>query len=373
MKIAFVSAAKSSHTVKWVNALVQKGHEVRLYSLPNHKNNLNNIDSKVQIVYLKRAGFSGYFLNAHQIKKDIAAFQPDVVNAHYASGYGNLMRFAHIKFPYLLSVWGSDVYIFPFKSPLHKSMICGNVKSADAIASTSTMMAQQLHKVCDYGQKMFITPFGVNVEHFAPEEFAEQPDSGKFVIGIVKLLEEVYGIEYLIKGFTLFASRLKQEQNPVFDRIELDIYGKGEDEQKLRLLAQHSPFHDKIKFMGFLPNEQVADVTKRFSVSCLPSLSESFGVSAVEAMACGVPVIASDADGFLETVDDGVTGFIVSKQNEQAIADKLYEFAISPELCKKFGAAGRQRVLNLFDFEKNVCNMEQAYAETIQIYQQKHK
>lgn len=366
MKIAFVSAAKSSHTIKWVNALAQKGHEVRLYSLPNHTNQFQNIDPKVQIVYLKRSGFLGYFLNAHQIKKEILAFQPDVINAHYASGYGNLMRMAHIKFPYLLSIWGSDVYIFPFKSKLHKWLIVGNAQAATAIASTSTMMAQQLKKVYDCKKQIFITPFGVNINQFSLP--AEPKSNEKFVVGIVKLIEKVYGIEYLITGFSIFAARLEAEKHPAFQTIELDIYGKGSDEERLRQLAAESAYGSKIKFMGFLPNEQVANVTKEFSVSCLPSLSESFGVSAVEAMACGVPVIASDVDGFAETVDDGVTGFLVPQQNAQAIADRLYDFITNPDLCSKFGAAGRQRVLDLYDFEKNVQTMEQAYNQTIQIY-----
>jgi len=368
MRIAFVSAAKSSHTVKWVNALQQKGHEVRLYSLPNHKNQLNNIDQNVQVVYLKHSGFFGYFLNTYQLKKEMINFQPDIMNAHYASGYGNLMRLARIKLPYILSIWGSDVYIFPFKSILHKRMIVGNVEAATTVASTSYMMADQLKKIYDCKKQIFITPFGVNVEQFSLP--TERNSNQKFVVGIVKMLEKVYGIEYLITGFSILVARLEAEKHPAFDYIELDIYGKGSDEEQLRQLASASAYCNKIKFMGFLPNEQVADVTKEFSVSCLPSLSESFGVSAVEAMACGVPVIASNVDGFKETVDNGVTGFLVPIKDPQTIADKLYDLITNPDLCHKFGVAGRQRVLDLYDFEKNVQTMEQAYKQSIQIYRE---
>jgi glycosyltransferase involved in cell wall biosynthesis len=278
------------------------------------------------------------------------------------------MRLSDLHFPHVLSIWGSDVYIFPFKSILHKHMLIGNVQAATAVASTSSKMAEQLKKIYECKKRIFITPFGVNTEQFSPS--VNPNSSEKFIVGIVKLIETVYGIEYLISGFSIFAKRLEEEQNPLFDTIELDNYGKGSDEERLRQVAAKSAYQNKIKFMGFLPNEQVADVIKNFSISCLPSLSESFGVSAVEAMACGVPVIASNVDGFAETVEDGVTGFLVPKQDSQAIADKLYDLVTNSDLCRKFGEAGRQRVLDLYDFEKNVQTMEQVYHQTIQIYKE---
>ena len=100
-------------------------------------------------------------------------------------------------------------------------------------------------------------------------------------------------------------------------------------------------------------------------VCCLPSILESFGVAAVEAMACSVPVIASDVDGFLETMEDGVTGFIIPKANSDAIAEKLFLLYKNEELRRQMGEAGRQRVHRLYDFSENVKEMEGAYALAI--------
>ena len=83
-------------------------------SLPDHRAEINKIDDKVKIFYLPVSGAKGYYLNAFSMKKIYNKFRPDIVNAHYASGYGTLVRVAHIP-NVLLSVWGCHVYrITPF-------------------------------------------------------------------------------------------------------------------------------------------------------------------------------------------------------------------------------------------------------------------
>lgn len=84
---------------------------------------------------------------------------------------------------------------------------------------------------------------------------------------------------------------------------------------------------EKIEFCGFIPNKDVPAALHSLDIACIPSIldSESFGVSAVEAMSCSVPVVVSDVDGLKEVVDDGVTGFVVERKNPQAMADKIIE------------------------------------------------
>ena len=87
----------------------------------------------------------------------------------------------------------------------------------------------------------------------------------------------------------------------------------------------------------------------------------SVGVVAVEAMACGCPVVTSDADGFREVVEDGITGFIVPKGNPEAAAGAIQRFIDNPQLCHTMGAAGRERVLQLYKWDSNVQTMVDYY------------
>ena len=243
MKIAFISAARSIHTVKWVNFLARRGHEVRLYSLPDHENKLGNIDPAVNIVYLEKSGFAGYFTNAPQLRRQIRDFAPDIVNAHYASGYGTLAALSRVH-PLLLSVWGSDVYDFPLKSPVHKQLVKRNLEKADAVASTSRVMADRVRRVLRYNKPIFITPFGVDTSLFCPgEEPGGQRAGVRF--GTVKALEDKYGMDYLIRAFAMVKKRLPDSAD-----VTLEIYGKGSRREALQGLINSLGLSDCAKLCG---------------------------------------------------------------------------------------------------------------------------
>lgn len=117
----------------------------------------------------------------------------------------------------------------------------------------------------------------------------------------------------------------------------------------------------KVEFVGKIPNSDLPVWYNSFSVSVSLSDSESFGVVAVEAMACECPVVVSDADGFTEVVEDGVTGFIVPKRNPEAAAKAIQKFVDDPSLRETMGASGRERVKALYDWEDNVDGMINIY------------
>ncbi|MBC8569471.1 glycosyltransferase [Zongyangia hominis] len=360
MKIALIAPANSIHTVKWANAFVSRGHKVRLYSLPSHANQHEIIDERVQIVYLKTGGFKGYLLGGGELRRDIGRFAPDVVNAHYASGYGTLARMAKVH-PLLLSVWGSDVYDFPLKSPLHKAMIWKNIQNSDQLASTSHVMAAQVKKLYpQYRKEIAVTPFGVDTARFSKREVEKEC----FTVGTVKLLKEKYGLTYLVRGFADFVKKL-----PEGERAQLLLYGGGEQEGELRELIHTLGLDGMATLCGAIPNMEVPQAISGMDVFCVPSVlnSESFGVSAVEAMACEVPVIASDVDGFTETVEDGVTGFLVPRRDAGAIAERLWQLYTDWELRQKMSRAGRERVERLYNWEDNVSTMETILKETAKL------
>ena len=97
------------------------------------------------------------------------------------------------------------------------------------------------------------------------------------------------------------------------------------------------------------------------SIACFGSRSESFGVSAVEAMACEIPVIATKVAGFQEVVRDGETGILVDVDDVQAMADAIKKLYDDKELREQYGKAGRKRVQNLYDWNENVDEMITLY------------
>ena len=143
-KLLILSAASSIHTVKWVNAL-SKFYEVHLVFCPNHAPKIHKINDNVFLHELKYKAKLGYYTNCLQMKKLYKKIKPDIINVHYASGYGTLARLAKLPNT-ILNVWGSDVYDFPNESKLKKKILRKNIFYAKKLASTSAVMAKEVYR-----------------------------------------------------------------------------------------------------------------------------------------------------------------------------------------------------------------------------------
>ena len=177
-------------------------------------------------------------------------------------------------------------------------------------------------------------------------------------------MTEKYGIEYLIKAIKELENILDIEN---YKKIRLLIYGKGELKNKLEDLTKELQIEDKVIFKGYISNEDVPNALNDMDIFVVPSIlnSESFGVVAVEAMACEVPVIVSDVDGLKEVVVNNETGFVVPKRSSKEIANKIKILIENSDTVKKFKKNARERVLKLYDWNKNVDNMIKIYKELL--------
>lgn len=331
----------------------ERGNEVFLISLPNHHADQDSLSKKVCVLYLPIRGTKGYYLNAFYLKRIYEKLKPDIINAHYASGYGTLARIAGLP-RLILSVWGSDVYDFPYESKIKRSIIVKNLLFARHIASTSHVMAKQVCRLI-HKTDISVTPFGVDTHIFKKSDIK---DKNFFTVGLIKNLSPKYGIDTVITAFKLFFDSLSDPTH-----VRLYIYGKGEQEDDLRVLCQKLNISNNVFFKGYIPNIEVPRALNEFDIACFGSRrnSESFGVSAVEAMACEVPVIATDADGFTEVIENGVTGYIVPKNSPEKMAQCIQRLYTNKELCSQIGKNGRNRVKKLYEWEKCVDVMEKMY------------
>ncbi|MCU6747759.1 MULTISPECIES: glycosyltransferase [Lachnospiraceae] len=360
MKILFLSAANSIHTVRWVNSLANRNHEIYLVYNRGHNPKADKIDKKVKLCELPFTGNRGYFFNVFALKKLAKKIKPDVINVHYASGYGTLARLAGFK-QMLLSIWGSDVYDFPYESKIKKKILEKNVRYAKEIASTSFCMAEQLRKVInEENLPIHITPFGVDTNLFDPYAYKEE-QKDTIVIGNIKLLAPKYGIKETILAFEKL---LKDEDIKKSGKsIVLEIYGDGEQKQELEHLIRDKELQDCVFLKGRIPNTQVPATLKHIDIFCAFSQlnSESFGVAVVEAMAMEVPVVVSDADGLKEVVKTGKTGYVIQRKDIEGCKEALKELVLDQSLRNEFGKNGRKRVEEYYNWENNVTTMEEIY------------
>lgn len=363
MKVLFVGYSEP-HSKKWINVLCDRGHEVYFVIPRTLEKELDGIKRKVEIIQMPFRGTAGYYLNAPALRKIVKTIKPDVVNVHYASGNGTLARLAHVD-RLFLSVWGSDVYSFPYSNPLCMRIIKKNLQNADVIGSTSYCMKKQVEKLIGKKKEIVVTPFGVDTEYFSPERFPKK-ESEEIVIGIVKTLEPQYGIDDLVRSVKVLLS--KTDDREIASKIRCKIYGDGYQRKEIEKLISEMELKGVIELNGRIPNEDVPKVLSNIDIFCATSVSESFGVAAVEAQAMCVPVVATDAEGYKEVVEDGVTGIIVKKKDPNSIAEGLKKLVLDEKLRISMGNSGRKRVLNKYDLKRiNVVQMENGYKRAIEI------
>lgn len=362
MKIAFVSNAKSIHIVRWANAMAERGHSVTVFSCAGHTpQNADMYLKTVKLVELKYAPPLGYYLNAHKLKRLIKKGGFDVVNVHYASGYGTLGRKARLKRA-LLNVWGSDVYDFPYQSSYKMRTVKRNLAYYRQVASTSNCMASQAQKLVKRNYQ--ITPFGVDTSRFKPIEGLKRED--KFVFGTVKSLKPVYGIADAVVAFIKVHGRLLREgYDELALRLCYEIYGSGEQKDEIQKLIDDNGMSDIITLCGYVENDKLPQIYNGFNAACYASVKESFGVAAVEAMACGLPVCATDAEGFTEVIEDGVSGLISKAGDADALAENMFRILTDDKLSKNLSQNAVARVKKCYEWKGNVDTMEQIYSSLI--------
>lgn len=355
MRVALLGPGNSIHIQRWSNGLASRGLDVHL--ITSHEV-LDGLDQRVKVHRLKFRAPWAYLLSAAEVANCINALKPQLLNAHYATGYGLLARRSGFQAT-LLSVWGSDVYDFPEKSALHRWLVRGNLQSAEAVASTSECMARRTSLVAS-PKHVFVTPFGVDESLFTPATTGG--NRGKLVIGTVKTLSQKYGIDVLIHAFALAARELGASAE-----LSLEITGSGPEEAALKELVVQLGIASAVTFHGAVPHARVPEMLQRLDIFAALSRddSESFGVAAVEAAACGLPVVVSEAEGLAEVTLHGKTGLVVPKGNPQAAASALVQLARDTELRQTLGAAGRQHVLHHYTWDQSLDTMIAAYQTVI--------
>jgi glycosyltransferase involved in cell wall biosynthesis len=141
------------------------------------------------------------------------------------------------------------------------------------------------------------------------------------------------------------------------------LAGDGFERPELVQLADQLGIAADVTFLGWVPNSDLPPYYRAAAVSVIPSLEEGFGIPAAEAMGCEVPVVASDAGGLPEVVEDGVTGLVVPRGDADALARAIQTLLTDPERRRVMGQAGRARALRLFDWDRSAEQFEQLYRE----------
>jgi glycosyltransferase involved in cell wall biosynthesis len=368
MKLVLLADPFSAHVIKWANGLNSKGIEVLVFGLSEY--DPTQFDPRIRIEAFKIPQFvkwqidgnwmkSTYLFSIIKLKQVIKKFKCDILHAHSASSYGLLGALANFH-PYVISVWGNDVYNFPQKSEFYSNLIKFNFRRCEQIFSTSKIMARETSKYTD--KEIFVTPFGIDIEKFKP--FYSESLFGKndIVIGTIKSLEKKYGSEDLLKAFIILKN--KYPELP----LKLLLVGRGSLENYLKKIIKDNRLEDSVIITGFIPFNQIPRYQNMLDIYVAPSTeeSETFGVAILEASACEKPVIVSDIGGLPEVVVENQTGFFTRPNNPEMLSAKIELLIFDYELRKKMGAAGRKFVCKNYNWDDNLNQIISVYNQLIE-------
>lgn len=194
---------------------------------------------------------------------------------------------------------------------------------------------------------------GIDINKFQPKKPpTDQLKSNIIIVGTVCRLCLEKGVADLIKAFAL---AFKKNNN-----LRLKIVGEGPEKENLVKLSNELRLAEYVYFLGW--QENIPAFLNSLDIFALtPIRRESFGISAAEASACELPVIATDISGLKEVVADQKTGLVVASGNIEKISEAVLKLAADADLRIKMGKAGRQRVLNNFTLEKMIDGFEEVF------------
>jgi glycosyltransferase involved in cell wall biosynthesis len=168
------------------------------------------------------------------------------------------------------------------------------------------------------------------------------------LLGFVGRLADQKGVSILIDAAEPLLRRMRD--------LHLVIAGDGPLRKDLEKQVADKRLSHRVHFLGM--RIDVPLLMKKFDVVAIPSLYEPFGIVAIEAMIAAKPIVASKVDGLSETIIDGVNGFHVAPGNARELREKIDFLLQNPEICKKFGEAGKRIACEKFSPESMINHYE---------------
>ncbi len=352
MKICIIGNANSVHIQRWVHGLAVQSIEVILISTKSHGciPNLRLLTPRSPRVKFFLLRYIFALLDAKKLKSMLRQINPDIIHMHYLRAELWYVLALRKQKNLFVSVWGSDILddINNRVANLGRKKI---LRQAKHITATSNFLAEKTRQFTS--KKISIVPFGVDTDFFCP---AQKNSENIISIGFSKYLKHIYGADYLLRAMKIVLE--------TFPQARLKIAGSGGEMSKLKKLSTDLGIEQKVHFLGWLSPDQLKSMLQTLTLFVMPSLREAFGVAALEAQACGIPVVASNIDGIPEVVINKKTGILVPPHDSTALANGIIALLQKNDLRKDMGAAGRNFVKQNYSWTNSVKQMIELYKQS---------
>ncbi|HEY2384244.1 MAG TPA: N-acetyl-alpha-D-glucosaminyl L-malate synthase BshA [Terriglobia bacterium] len=347
--------------------LASRGHDVHFisYALPIRLTMTDRIYfHEVEVLSYPLFEYPPYDLVlATKMAEVMTRFDLDVLHVHYAiphsiSAYLAKKMLTDRVVPFVTTLHGTDITLVG-NDRSYLPITRFGIEQSDAVTAVSEYLRQRTIQEFQIERPVEVVPnfvdcdiYGRAADRSLRKRFAS--DDQGILIHIsnfrpVKRVEDVIGI---------FA-RVRRRIN-----ARLLMVGDGPDRPKAEWLAHTHGIQDDVKFVG--KQNSMSELLAISDVLLLPSELESFGLVALEAMACEVPVVATNVGGIPEVVRDGIDGYLYEVGDIDSMADGCLSILKNPELRRALGQAARDHAAQEFCASKIVLKYEDLYRRTIE-------
>jgi D-inositol-3-phosphate glycosyltransferase len=288
----------------------------------------------------------------------------DIVHSHYwlsgrvAGYFKNAWQVPMVAMFHTLSELKNQVTLSPdeWESDIRAGIERLTVATADRVIASTPV--DRGHLTNQYGadvSRVSIVPCGVDSEKFCPGSREDARSAlglgDERLILFVGRIQQLKGIEILIRAAKILAQR---EQDGLVPRFRVAIVGgrpsgKNDPEareiRRLQKIAGDLGIADRLSWVGAVDHEQLPMYYRAADVTVMPSTYESFGLVAVESMACGTPVVAARVGGLQTTIQDERTGYLIPWRDPALYAERIAQVISQPNLRAQLGANARERAL----------------------------
>jgi phosphatidylinositol alpha-mannosyltransferase len=285
-----------------------------------------------------------------RIGRELRAFRPDLVHAHEPLSPSTGM-FATLRSPApvvgTFHAFAERSRLIQLASPLLRIVW----RRLTARVAVSKAAASFMDTRFGGGSATRIVPNGVDVELFAKAQPADLP-GGRRILWVGRL-DRQKGLPVAVRAFADLATRLPD--------VHLVVAGDGAERGTVAALSPEA--RERVVMLGAVPHEKLPAYHAACDLLVAPALGqESFGIVLVEAMAAGVPVVASRIPGYDEVVRDGIDGILVPPNDPRALADAVERLLGDPALSGRLADAGRGRASE-FSWDHVTDRLEELYRE----------
>lgn len=359
--------------------LAALGHEVLIFTVSQKsKNESFWADEKITVVILPSIPAGAYRGERLSLPVGIAfrrlkEFQPDVIHAHtpFSVGWEAVWAAKKLKKPlvgthhtfydhYLKHIKADFKWVkkFSWKYTVLFYNFCDLVLSPTR-SLAETLTQKGLKKPIEVLQNSIETDFFVPAPDQKTKENLKKEFGikGKSLVYMGRVSYEK-SIDQVLKAFKLVAKKEPQ--------TTLMIVGEGPEKEKLEKLAATLGIKDKVIFTGLLREQNLVRALQANDVFVTASKSENMPLSILEAMSCGLPIVAAAEKGLIEIIKDGVNGFLVKADYPADLAEKILSLISNPALLKEFSQASRAEALN-YSKENVTGLLERVYKQVCQI------